>query len=106
MPLSRLAIAVSASPPRPRRPRLTTDTVESGADVGFEILNSTDRENWGVTGSPSKFKARDHTALLGKFQLTNGASGTGEIINTRRFGIGMASPITQLHVSGRVHVGA
>jgi hypothetical protein len=86
--------------------RLTIDTVESRAGGGFDILKSTDRQSWRVTGSPSNFKVRDHTALWDKFLINTDASGTGYIINTRQFGIGAATPTTQLHVNGPVRVGA
>lgn len=86
--------------------RITIDTVDSGAGGGFDIINSTDGQNWRVTGSASNFKVRDHTAALDKFQLNPGAAGTGFVTNTPRFGIGTTSPTTQLHVNGPVRVGA
>ena len=86
--------------------RLTIDTVQSGAGGGFDILNSTDGQNWRVTGSPSNFKVRDHTAMLDKFLVMPGASGIGAIMNTPRFGIGTTSPTAQLHVNGPVRIGA
>ncbi|MEZ5997557.1 MAG: DUF2793 domain-containing protein [Hyphomonas sp.] len=86
--------------------RLTIDTVESGAGGGFDILNSTDGQAWRVTGSPTNFKVRDHTATLDKFLLYPGAAGAGAIVNTPYFGIGTAAPTAQLHVNGPVRIGA
>lgn len=85
--------------------RITIDTADSGAGGGFDIINSTDGQNWRVTGSPANFKVRDHTAGLDKFLLNAGSSGTGYIINTPRFGVGTASPTTQLHVGGPLRIG-
>lgn len=86
--------------------RLTIDTVQSGAGGGFDILNSTTGQNWRVTGAPNNFKLRDHSAMLDKFVLNVGATGSGFIINTPRFGIGTASPTTTLHVDGPARVGS
>ena len=86
--------------------RLTIDTVNAASGGGFDILNSTNGQNWRVTGSPTNFKVRDHTAGLDKIQFYPGAAGTGSIINTPRFGIGTSSPTAQLHVEGAVRIGA
>lgn len=86
--------------------RLTIDTVQSGAGGGFDILNSTDGQNWRVTGSPANFKIRDHSALIDKFILNPGVTGTAYILNISNFGIGTSSPTTRLHVDGPVRVGS
>ncbi len=85
--------------------RLTIDTLGSGSGGGFDILNSTDGQNWRVTGSPSKFKIRDHTSALDKFEILPGASGNINFRNFGSVGVGTAAPTTTLHVVGPVRVG-
>ena len=86
--------------------RLTIDTVQSGAGGGFDILNSTDGQNWRVTGSPANFKIRDHSALIDKLILNPGVTGSAYLLNISNFGIGTSSPTTRLHVDGPVRVGS
>ena len=86
--------------------RLTIDTVNPSSGGGFDILNSTNGQNWRVTGHANLFKIRDHTASLDKLILRSGALGTVSFENCGNVGIQTASPTATLHIAGSLRFGS